>query len=62
MCNKVVNETLDDNRDNNQQNFNVEETMSTDRRRRIYSQYGIKECHIRTIISVYIVKEYFLRV
>jgi hypothetical protein len=35
---KVVNETSDDDRDNNQQNFNVEEKMPTDRRRRIDSQ------------------------
>jgi hypothetical protein len=49
MCNKVVNETLDDDRDKNQQSLNMEETMSIDRRRRrIESQYGTQECHIRT--------------
>jgi hypothetical protein len=55
---KVVNETSDDDRDNNQQNFNVEEKMSIERRRRrTNSQYGTEECHTRTIISVFNVKE-----
>jgi len=49
---KVVNETSDDDRDNSQQNFNVQEKMSIDRRRRIDSQYGTEECRTRTIISV----------
>jgi hypothetical protein len=43
-------------RDNNQQNFNVEEKMFIDRRR-IDSQYGTEECHTRTVVSVYNVKE-----